>query len=358
MTMKDGNCLRTFDGGATWTTSITGAVAGVDTLLSCDLYPGKWRVVGSNGLIKESTDNGQTWIPMNSPTTQRMYGVSTFDNNKAFAVADAGVILNYDGTNWTQQNTGVTARFWDVAVDKSTTTPTAYAVGSGGTIFKYDGTNWNPQSSGLGAGLFGTGVVGQDTVYAVGGVTQGVILKTTNGGATWATVLNGVDVSFRSVTGIADTAWACAFDGIIYETRDGGASWVRYSVGDTYNNTGINFKTSKGIVVGNVGNGRVFGLPGDDVGNKNETYAPNQLILFPNPTQHQITFKGKFENSKYVNLRIKDIDGKDVIILPQQIITNGELNYSLNVERLANGVYFVFVDNGINNFVKKLVVAH
>jgi photosystem II stability/assembly factor-like uncharacterized protein len=119
MTLKNGNCLRTFDGGITWNTSVTGATPGVDTLMSCDLYPGKWRIVGSNGLIKESTDDGQTWTQMNSPTNQRMYGVSTFDNNKAFAVGDAGVILNYDGTNWVQQTTGVTARFWDVAVDKS-----------------------------------------------------------------------------------------------------------------------------------------------------------------------------------------------------------------------------------------------
>lgn len=360
MTMKDGNCLRTFDGGATWTTSITGAVAGVDTLLSCDLYPGKWRVVGSNGLIKESTDNGQTWIPMNSPTTQRMYGVSTFDNNKAFAVADAGVILNYDGTNWTQQNTGVTARFWDVAVDKSTTTPTAYAVGSGGTIFKYDGNNWNAQSSGLGVGLFGTGVVGQDTVYAVGGVTQGVILKTTNGGTTWSTVLNGVDVSFRSVTGIADTAWACAFDGIIYETRDGGASWVRYSVGDTQNNTSVVFRTSRGLVVRNGGRGRVFGLPSesDTTGIINKFYAPHQLFIYPNPTQNMVTLKGKFERSTSVNFIIRDTDGKIVMNLPKQSLTQGYLNYSFNTNVLSNGIYFVFVEDGVNSFVKKLIVAH
>jgi hypothetical protein len=200
-------------------------------------------------------------------------------------------------------------------------------------------------------------VVGQDTVYAVGGVTQGVILKTTNGGATWATVLNGVDVSFRSVTGIADTAWACAFDGIIYETRDGGASWVRYSVGDTYNNTGVNFKTSKGIVVGTGGHGRVFGLP-SDVGIKDKKYAPNQLMIYPNPAEHQITFKGNFEKSTHINFSIKDTEGKEVIILPKQTLSRGELNYSFNISKLSNGVYFVFVDDGINSFVKKLIVAH
>lgn len=360
MTMKDGNCLRSFDGGNTWNTSVTGLIAGTDTLLSCDMYPGKWRVVGSNGLIRESTDNGQTWNPMTSSTAQRMYGVATFDNNIAFAVGDAGVILNYDGNNWVQQNTGVSARFWDVAVDESSATPTAYAVGSGGTIFKYEAGSWGPRSSGITGGLFGTAALGNNVVYAVGGLTQGLILKTTNGGTTWNTVLNGVDVSFRSVTGIADTAWACAFDGIIYETRDGGASWVRYSVGDTYNNTGIVFRTSRGIVSGNQGNGRVFGLPSDTdtTGLKKHNYAPNQLIIFPNPAENVVYLKGNFNKAKSVNFTIKDIDGKTVMNLPTQYLYHGELYYSLNISKLSNGVYFVFTDDGVQSFVKKLVISH
>ncbi|HRG59539.1 MAG TPA: PKD domain-containing protein [Bacteroidia bacterium] len=356
MTMKDGSCLRSFDGGNTWNVSSTGLIPGVDTLLSCDMYPNKWRVVGSNGLIRESADNGQTWTPMNSGVTQRMYGVATYDNNKSFAVGDAGVILNFDGTNWVQQNTGVTARFWDVAVDKSAATPTAYAVGSGGTIFKYDGSNWSPQNSGISGGLFGTTVLGNNVVYAVGGVTQGLILRTSDGGQNWVTVLNGVDVSFRSVTGIADTAWACAFDGIIYETRDGGASWVRYSVGDTYNNNSVIFKTSRGIVASNGGNALIFGPV--DVGIKNKFYAPNQLMLYPNPTEGIVNFKGKFERSNHVQFTIKDINGKTVLTLPKQSLVQGELNYRVNVSNLGNGIYFVFADDGIQSFVKKLVISH
>ncbi|MFN4812772.1 MAG: T9SS type A sorting domain-containing protein [Bacteroidota bacterium] len=360
MTLKNGNCLLSTDGGITWNTSVTGLVAGSDTLLSCDMFPGKWRVVGNNGLIRESTDNGQTWQPMQSPTSVRMYGVATLDNNRSYAVGDAGVILNYDGNNWVQQNTGVAARFWDVAVDKTAPTPTAYAVGSGGTIFKLDSTTWSPQNSGVSGGLFGTTALGNNVVYAVGGLTQGLILKTTNGGLTWNTVLNGVDVSFRSVSGIADTAWACAFDGIIYETRDGGSSWVRYSVGDTYNNNGINFRTSRGIVVGNAGNGRVFGLPSetDTTGLRKQFYAPNQLLIYPNPAQHIVTLKGKFAKSSIVNFVIKDIDGKIVLNLPKQNIQNGELNFSFNISKLSNGVYFVFADDGVNSFVKKLVIAN
>jgi hypothetical protein len=274
-------------------------------------------------------------------------------------VGDAGVILNYDGNNWVQQNTGVAARFWDVAVDKTAPTPTAYAVGSGGTIFKLDSTTWSPQNSGVSGGLFGTTALGNNVVYAVGGLTQGLILKTTNGGLTWNTVLNGVDVSFRSVSGIADTAWACAFDGIIYETRDGGISWVRYSVGDTYNNNGINFRTSRGVVAGNGGNGRVFGFPSadDTTGIFGKFYAPNQLTIYPNPAQEFVCLKGLFNKSQVINIEFKDIDGKTIMQIPRQQLSKGLLNCRIDITRLSNGVYFVFVDDGVQPFVKKLIVA-
>ncbi len=361
MTLRDGNCLKSFDGGVTWNVSATGLIAGIDTLLSCDMYPNKWRVTGSNGIMLESTNNGQTWQPMNTGVTQRMYGVATFDDTHSFAVGDSGVIINYDGAMWTQQNTGVSVRFWDVAVDKSTSTPIAYAVGGGGTIFKYDGTTWAPQSSGITASLFGTAVIGQNVVYAVGGVTQGLILKSIDAGLTWNTVLNGVDVSFRSVTGIADTAWACAFDGLVYETRDGGLSWVRYSVGDTYNNNGIIFRTSKGLVAGQGGHGRVFGLqgaPSDTTGLKKYYYAPNQLLMHPNPAADIVTLKGKFNKANFVQFTIKDIEGKTILKTPKQSLLHGELNYDLKISNLSNGVYFVFVDDGIQSFVKKLVIYH
>jgi hypothetical protein len=44
--------------------------------------------------------------------------------------------------------------------------------------------------------------------------------------------------------------------------------------------------------------------------------------------------------------------------LPKQTLSRGELNYNFNISKLSNGVYFVFVDDGINSFVKKLIVAH
>jgi hypothetical protein len=81
-------------------------------------------------------------------------------------------------------------------------------------------------------------------------------------------------------------------------------------------------------------------------------------MIFPNPAEHQITFKGNFEKSTYINFSIKDVEGKELMSLPKQTLSRGELNYNFNISKLSNGVYFVFVDDGINSFVKKLIVAH
>jgi hypothetical protein len=113
-------------------------------------------------------------------------------------------------------------------------------------------------------------------------------------------------------------------------------------------------------VAGSGGNGRIFGLPSetDTTNVNNKFYAPNQLLMFPNPAQNLITLKGIFNKSSIVNFTIKDIDGKVVINLPKQVLNQGELNYSFNTNKLVNGVYFVFVDDGVNQFVKKLIIAH
>jgi photosystem II stability/assembly factor-like uncharacterized protein len=68
---------------------------------------------------------------------------------------------------------------------------------------------------------------------------DGVVLKTTDQGATWVTItipdaagIDLEDVEFAD----ADTGYTCATDGFIYKTEDGGATWTM--IGDTANYVG------------------------------------------------------------------------------------------------------------------------
>jgi hypothetical protein len=246
-----------------------------------------------------------------------------------------------------------------VTVDTTAAVPTAYAVGSGGAIFKYDGTSWAPLSSGLGGGLFGSTAIGNSVIYAVGGIglSNGVITKTTNAGLNWNVVLSGVDVTFRSVTGIADTAWACATNGIIYETRDGGAIWVRYSVGDTYENTGINFRSSKGYVSGPVGHARGFGINSADstVGIK-KIFTPSLFEIYPNPAKDRVVFETTIYSNSRVKIIVRDIDGQLVEVVNDSSLPIGKYRTEIKTQKLKSGVYFVHVDDGNYSFAKKLVI--
>jgi photosystem II stability/assembly factor-like uncharacterized protein len=48
---------------------------------------------GVNGLVVKSSDSGDDWISLNTPTSQTLNSVYFFDNERGFAVGDSGVIL-------------------------------------------------------------------------------------------------------------------------------------------------------------------------------------------------------------------------------------------------------------------------
>src|SRR5262245_44241762 len=89
---------------------------------------------------------------------------------------------------------------------------------------------WLPQSSGTTARLRGVSAVSATVAWASG--SDGVYLKTTDGGANWraATVPGAENLDFRDVEAFdADTAYVRSIDegerSRIYKTTDGGEHW-------------------------------------------------------------------------------------------------------------------------------------
>ena len=109
--------------------------------------------VGAGGAILRSTDEGQTWAPLNSGTTADLYGVSYGDPNNVYAVGANGTILHSPdfGQTWTRQNSGTTATLYQVSGFSSGT----FVVGANGTILRAppSGQTWARQNSGTTADL-------------------------------------------------------------------------------------------------------------------------------------------------------------------------------------------------------------
>lgn len=129
--------------------------------------------------------------------------------------------------NWTAQNSGVTARLNDVYFADS---QTGWAVGDNGTIVNTTdgGQTWLLQSSGTTEILRAVFFIDANTGWAVGGLLGKAMLKTTDGGENWQSIVaNNImsnqmyDIAFAD----ANTGWLVSFDSI-YTSTDGGNTWV------------------------------------------------------------------------------------------------------------------------------------
>ncbi len=102
-----------------------------------------------------------------------------------------------------------------------------WAVGSGGTILKTDdsGDSWVLQDVLDYPGtLMDVWCFDENTAVIVGDSSVDSILRTSNGGLTWPSVLAD-DVSMNTVFFVDDVGYAGGTNGEFYRSEDGGASW-------------------------------------------------------------------------------------------------------------------------------------
>jgi len=142
-------------------------------------------IVGGYGTILHTTDGGATWTSQVSGTLHWLFGVSATDTSTATAVGDSGTILRTTngGAIWTQQTSG-TVHALEAACFTNATTGTA--VGDSGTVLRTTdgGATWTSQVSGTFSNLNAVSFLDQATGTVVG--NAGAILHTTDGGALWS----------------------------------------------------------------------------------------------------------------------------------------------------------------------------
>ena len=223
-----GTILKTNDGGDTWTSpKKTGTWLSQVHFITEDT-----GVAVGIGVIMRTTDGGTTWsteVPHHP-----MGGVQTY-SDVWFTGRDAGYLVGLDGWIRKSADQGDT---WD-----SLTSPTAhdlqavhfptpavgYAVGDSGTIIKTSnaGASWAVQSSGTTKELHDVFFTDAQTGWAVGGgFTSAVILHTVNGGATWAPQANPGTIYLSSVYFLdANKGYAAGGFGNLLMTLDGGLHW-------------------------------------------------------------------------------------------------------------------------------------
>jgi photosystem II stability/assembly factor-like uncharacterized protein len=252
-----GTILRTTDGGATWVEQDSGTTNDLNAVSFTDANTG--TVVGSNETILRTTDGGATWVEQDSDTLfgwVSLTGVSFTDALRGLAVGwhivgsdvYAGAILRtWDGgATWVWEDSGTTNGLNAVSSTGYT------AVGDYGTILRDDFWVWTAQDTYAGNDLHGVSFTDWNTGAAVG--EAGIILRTTDGWATWSrqhiTEERLYGVSFTD----ANTGTVVGSGGTILQTRDGGATWVAQESGTSVHLWGVSFiDANTGTAVGDNG---------------------------------------------------------------------------------------------------------
>lgn len=161
---------------------------------------------------------------------QDLWGTSA--SNVVLVEAD-GLILRYNGSQWTDMNSG-TGSF--LASVWGSSASSFYAVGETGTILQYSGGTWNAVASGSSADLGGVWGSSSSDVFAVGSewgsdsTSHGVILH--RAGGAWGPMGIGATPALLGICGSsASNVFAVGDGGTILHFN--GSSWSPWASGTT-----------------------------------------------------------------------------------------------------------------------------
>ncbi|MBM3147567.1 MAG: hypothetical protein FJ000_06690, partial [Actinobacteria bacterium] len=246
----DGIVLATADGGGSWDAQDTGRKADFEAVCFVDTLRG-W-IVGSRGTIVATADGGHTWSRQAGPDRTGLRGVAmAADGSHGWAVGMAGTIWRTtDGVSWSDQGSPTDEDFSAVVCSDASR---AWAVTRSGSIVRTtDGSTWRVVAR---APERLWSLTHDGSALWAGG-DSGLMLRSTDDGATWTRVGSGLTSrSLEDVDAVDRTrAWAVGERGLILRTDDGGATWTRQRGPVTNTLNGVGFGTTRsGFAVGNAG---------------------------------------------------------------------------------------------------------
>lgn len=82
----------------------------------------------------------------------------------------------------------------------------------------------------------------------------------------------------------------------------------------------------------------------------------DNLLVYPNPASNSITLENKFDRDDHITLKLRDVNGKVVLDGDkEEAVSAGTFVKEINIEALAPGIYFLFIETDGGQFVRKIV---
>jgi len=367
-------------------------------------------LVGENGLVMRSTNNGQNWVEQNTNVSNVLFGAS-FSNSVSLAAGENGVILRSAdyGETWDAILPGTINNFNDIEIYGSN----AAVCGDSGIIYySVDaGDTWTEAVSNTNFNLNDITFINSSTGFITG--DYGTLMKTEDGGRVWNVINLGFTFNkFNAVEAIdADKLIVVGDHGSIFISNDGGNSWfgpgmLMYEV--NFNDV-LFFDALSGIIVGDDGlllrtsdGGNSWQYNPSVPGSENYDYhsvafydatigitvggdgveiyttdggetwsdsAPQNLFAnsqgskspiltlkqnYPNPFNPSTNISYELPYAANVTLKVYDIAGREVANLFSGYQNTGNHTVNFDASGLSSGVYFykLSVQNGLNSTTK------
>ncbi len=214
-----------------------------------------WGAVSGLTKYQIQLDTSYTWQLTHTVTTKAILGSFVFPNGNKWIVGEEGLIMYFDGSNWTSYNVSEDITFNDVFFINESS---GYAVGDESVAYYYDGSSWSAIDINIGSDYFGVTFVDENTGWVVG--AGGVIIKYLNGD--WSLAQDTVfiygsdttelETDLYAINRLNDTnVWACGKSKII--AHFDGTEWKAKEVGTKDLNDIYFDDENNGYVVGKSG---------------------------------------------------------------------------------------------------------
>mgnify|MGYP002784592878 FL=1 len=344
----DGRIIRSVDDGLTW--SLTNAPIGNSVNITALVANSSTVFAATSRGILRSTDNGMNWsfssngLPINADISDIMV-----NGNTLYITISAGIYRSGDnGNTWQAINLGNNRRFpYSFAI-----IDTNYfgATGLGSILrFSESGTSWTEVTF-QGLTIFSLGTRGR-TLFAG---TDGGVLRSDDLGVTWNNFNSGLPTQGFVRKFITNGNNIYADYAMLNEL---GTAWIRiFSSISGISIRGIN--TNGNTFFGVNGNQNIFRakLTPTSVRLNNE-YAFDHVTLNPNPTDDISTISMFLTTSVHLNLKLYDALGREIKIIADGIYSAGQQQFSIGLQDVHTGIYFVRGNIGEQVLVRRLVVV-
>ncbi len=183
--------------------------------------------VGNKGCILHTTDGGDNWEKMDSPTNKNLFGVYCLGIQQTIAVGAGGIILKRTSPslNWTIVTEGSFHILYDVQFINQ---DEGFICGQFGTILRSSngGNSWTELSTNTMASFRGLDFPEPGSILAVG--EAGAMLKSSDNGSTWSVLPAPVTQIFFDIHFLSpQLGFMCGSKSSILRTTNGGVRFTK-----------------------------------------------------------------------------------------------------------------------------------